>query len=82
MPDVRPWLAEVEELKSRAPACEAEELAPGGTQESLDKGPRSGASENTSVPASTSTSEADPLTSSSESWILNSRSGKAREARH
>ena len=78
MPDVRPWLAEGEESKGGAPTGEAEELAPKGTGESPDRGARSG---NTLAPTSTSTSEADPSTSSSESWMLNSRSGKALEAR-
>ena len=81
MPDVGPRLAEVEESKGGAPAGEAEELAPRGTRESPGNGAQSGAPEDTSTPTSTSASEADPLTSSSKSWMLNSRSGKAQEAR-
>ena len=77
MHDVGPRLAEGEESKGGAPTGEAEELAPGGTRESPGKGARPG---NTSAPASTSASEADPSTSLSESWMLNSRFGKAQEA--
>ena len=80
MPDVGPRLAEVEKSKGRTPAGEVEGLAPEGTRRSPDKGARPRALENTSAPASTSASEVDPSTSSSESWMLNSRSGKAWEA--
>ena len=66
--------------KSRSPSRRGRRVALRGTRGLPGMGARSGALENTSAPAFTSASEADHSTSSSESWILNSRSGKAREA--
>ena len=57
-----------------------EELASGGTRRSSDKGARLGALESTSAPKSASASEADFSTSSLESQMLNSKSGKALKA--